>query len=287
VDYGPKRIGRLVDEAIALYRSSFRTLVVPGLYFLLPLTLTLSLVQSQASALMTRTVGRAVGQAGPVAPNAAFFAAFGVGYSAVLLAAALVGLGVLYYLSCLMQAAPALLERRRVPPKEFLKGGWRRFGWFLLAAWVSQMIAGFGYVFLFVPGLIILVFLSLVMPITVLEQASLPDALARSYSLVSGNFWRVVGFFASAFLIIYTLQSAFTSLALVPYVLSGYSAALAAAPNLPSLPWQVFIGVMQGLAYVIGIPLQGVCMLVLYLDLRSRREGMDLLMRAQRLAAAS
>jgi hypothetical protein len=274
-DYSPKSIGRLVDEAIGLFRADFRAIALPGLYFLMPLALAISLLQSQVTGLMARTVTQANGGAGFTDPGT-IFVAFGLTYSVLIAATGVVSLGVLYYNSCLLRSAPALLAHEPVAPGAFLKGGWKRFGHLALAMTIVGFLGGIPLV-----GLVVFVYGALVMPVTVLEEAPLGEAVSRSLLLVGQEFWRTVGFYLAALAIIYALESAFTSLSVLPLLLQGFGQTTASP--LPSLPWQVFIGVMQGAAYVIGVPMQGLCLLVLYLDLRSRREGMDLTMRAQRL----
>lgn len=276
-DYAPKGIGRLVDEAIALYRAEFRTLVVPAAYLLLPLALVMNLVQTRLTVLTTASI-----QSQATEDPALFLATFSIVYAALIALTVIIGLGALYYESCLLRATPSLLARESVAPAAFLKGGWRRFGYLVLAVIVVAFIVGAGYVFLFVPGLILIVYASLVLPLTVVEDASPGDAVTRSFTLVSGNFWRVVGFLIASTAVVYALQSAFTSLAVIPSFLQSVTGGVAASP-VPALHWQVFTGLMSGIAYAMGIPLQTVCVLVLYLDLRSRREGMDLLVRAQAL----
>lgn len=280
LDHAPKGVGRLVDEAIGLYRAEFRTVALPAACVLLPLSLLVNLAQNQLSAAMTRSL-----TSGEVPSPASFLATFGVAYSALLVLAGAIVLGLLYYESCLLQAVPALLERRPVPPGAFLKGGWRRLGYLLLAVWVVGMISGIGYLFFLVPGILLAVYTSLVREITVIERAPLGEAIGRSFALVQGNFWRVVGFFLASFAVIYALQSAFTSLSVLPTFLNLARGGANVTP-VPSLPWQVFTGLMQGLAYAIAVPLQGLCGLMLYLDLRARREGMDLLVRAQALVSS-
>jgi hypothetical protein len=282
-DYSPKGIGRLVDQAISLYRANFRTIALPAVYFLMPLALAMSVAQSQLTALMVRSIESQAGaDAGP-ASLPMLFAVTGVAYGGLSLLVAVVAVGLMYYLSCLLHATTRLLAHEPIGPAEFLKGGWPRFGYLVLAAFMLSIVTGLGYLFLIVPGIVVAVYGALAVPMTVLEESSIGDVFVRSFSLVSGNFWRVVGFFVASGVIVYTLQSAFTSLAAVPVLLNALAGAK--ATPVPSLPWQVFTGVMQGAAYAVAAPLEGLCLVALYLDLRSRREGMDLLVRAQRLAA--
>lgn len=275
-DYRPKGIGRLIDEAIAVYRAEFRTLALPALYLLLPLSLVSSLAQNA----YIRALRGAANSTDPFAVLARVSGA----YSALVVAASLIGVAALYYFNAVMQQAPALLTRAPVAPGAFLKAGWKRF----LMLWVTGIVmgiaAGFGLLFLLVPGFLLYVYLSMAEPVVGVEGAPIDVAFRRSVSLVRENFWRTVGFFAAILVIIGSLQSALTSVTSIQLILTSISGVNAGGP-LPSLGWQVLGGLAQGVAQALTLPLFYVAWLLFYLDLRSRREGMDLLARAQALAA--
>jgi hypothetical protein len=118
-DYRPKGIGRLIDEAIAVYRAEFRTLALPALYLLLPLSLFSSLAQSA----YVRAVTGAANATDPFAVLARVSGA----YSVLLVAASLISIAALYYFNAVMRQASALLTRMPVAPGAFLRAGWRRF----------------------------------------------------------------------------------------------------------------------------------------------------------------
>jgi hypothetical protein len=278
-DYAPKGIGRLIDEAIAVYRAEFRTLALPAAFLLLPMSLLIAL--AQASYL------RAVTSAGPAATDPfEFFFAIAGAYGAFVGAAGLSGLLSLYYFSAVLNAAPSLMLRRPVEPGAFLRGGWRRF----LILWVVSIIVGLAYgvglLFLLFPGLVIYAYLSMAEPIIGVEGAPIDVALRRSVRLVRENLWRTVGFFVAVFVIVASLQSALTSVTSVQLIL-GVIAGGSSGSSVPSFGWQVLGGLLQGVAQTVTLPLFYVAWLLFYFDLRSRREGMDLLARAQTLATRS
>lgn len=271
-DLAPKGIGRVVDEAIAVYRAEFRTLAVPAAWLLLPFGLFLGLAQ----ATYLQTVMRASAEAGDP------FQYIGQVWDSYSMLAGIVSvrsLVALYYFSCVLAATPDLLARRPVPTLAFLKGGARNFLWLFLIALLTGIAAGVGFLFLIVPGLLVYVFLSMAEPVAGVEGASLDAAFRRSWVLVSGNFWRTVGFFMALGAVLYAMESAITSLSAIQAFWTGIAGATGSP--LPGLGWQVLAGVLQGLAQMLAAPLLYVGWLMYYLDLRARREGMDLLARAQ------
>jgi hypothetical protein len=139
---------------------------------------------------------------------------------------------------------------------------------------------------LLVPGMILAVYLSMSQVVAGVEDATPDVAISRSFRLVSGNFWRVVGFFLAIGIIVVSLQSAFTSVTSVQLFIQQLSGSSSGTP-VPPLGWQVLNGVAQAVAQTLTLPLANVAALLFYFDLRARREGMDLLARAQELAPAA
>ncbi|MTI32847.1 hypothetical protein [Xanthovirga aplysinae] len=78
-------------------------------------------------------------------------------------------------------------------PKEVLKFlGSNIFG-IIGVGLLSILAAGFGMIFLFIPGIWLSVMFSLSMFAKLNEGISVTDALGRSYSLVKGNWWNTFG----------------------------------------------------------------------------------------------
>jgi hypothetical protein len=274
-DYSPKGIGRVVDEAIAVYRSGFRSLALPAVYLLLPVGLFVGLAQGA----YVQTVARAAPSA--AADFGAYFAAISTSYAILAALISVRGLVALYYFACVLVAAPDLLARRPIRPGAFLKGGAKRF----LAIFAISIVVGIasfvGSLFLILPGIALAVYLSMAELIAGAEGAPLDRALTRSWALVRNNFWRTVGFFIAVGIIVFSLQSALTSVATAQIIVTEF-AGTTGGP-MPGLGWQVASGLLGGAAQALTLPLTYVAMLLYYLDLRSRREGMDLLARAQAL----
>lgn len=72
---------------------------------------------------------------------------------------------------------------------------------------------GIGFVFLIVPGLILLTFWSVGAPAIVIEGLNPIEAFGRSWRLVRGNAWSVFGALLLAFLIVLVIQFIITAIA--------------------------------------------------------------------------
>jgi hypothetical protein len=83
--------------------------------------------------------------------------------------------------------------RRDATPGQLLRAAWPVFGSLLLVALIANVGILIGFVFLIVPGLILLTIWSVAAPVVVLERPPGLGALARSRALVRGNGWQAFG----------------------------------------------------------------------------------------------
>ena len=110
---------------------------------------------------------------------------------------------------------------------------------------------------------------SVSVPAAVLEDNSASDAIARSIELTKGSLHRVF------LLMVFTVIVTYAALMLfqVPFVF----AAVFAGPETSAGFWLNLVGVVTGsIASALTSPLAVVAMAVLYYDLRTRNEGLDL-----------
>lgn len=119
----------------------------------------------------------------------------------------------------------------------------------------------------------IIIRLYFAMPIVVLERVGVGRALSRSWSLTQGSWWRVFGIvLLSAILIGFVtnlLSTPFSIIAVIPAFLAPgevWSAVVAGAV--------VYVG--NVLVYSVSTPFTVGVTTLLYIDLRMRREGLDL-----------
>jgi hypothetical protein len=115
------------------------------------------------------------------------------------------------------------------------------------------------------------------MPVMFVEDARLGAAMGRSWRLVEGRWWRT-------FLILFLM------VILVSVVQAALAAFVALAQFLMSLFFSSFIvlAISQATSTIVGAlvnPVPQIAIVLIYLDLRVRREGLDLFQLAQRVAA--
>lgn len=147
---------------------------------------------------------------------------------------------------------------------------------------LSWLMVTAGCYMLVIPGVILGVFLSLVIPVMIIENKRVGDTIRRSFELVSYKFWKVFLCGFISFLII-GIASGIASL---PFFIYGMIKGMQhTSPAPPSIPF--FVEVLQlALANFIGLltaPFWMIVFTLLYYDLRIRKEGFDLEMMAKGL----
>ncbi|MEV6874077.1 hypothetical protein [Amycolatopsis sp. NPDC051128] len=127
----------------------------------------------------------------------------------------------------------------------------------------------------FVPGIVAYVYWSLANPALVLERGTLREAFSRSAKLVKGAFWRVFGILLLAGL----LESVVSSIIQLPFNIgSGLFAGLVNPSRVvvPDTGDLLLQSVGQIISGTITIPFVALVTVIVYLDQRMRREGMDI-----------
>jgi hypothetical protein len=133
------------------------------------------------------------------------------------------------------------------------------FAWLVaLACKVSAGLAGFG-----VGGLALVALFIVVVPVVVIERTGPFAALSRSTSLTGRRFWPVLGFAVLSGLVTGALGLVLSSIPqFVGYVVGG------------DYGW-IILGVGGIINQMLATTVVGAATALLYLDLRIRREGMD------------
>jgi hypothetical protein len=159
-----------------------------------------------------------------------------------------------------------------------------RFGPLLGTVFLSGLLIGLGFLACFIPGAYLAIMWAFAAQVVVLENRSGMDALQRSKALVTGHGWRVFG-------VVFLIQ-----------IVAGFVGGLIGGTMAVVLPYQEAIPGPRGFPvmhftsypnYVIAHSFElivnvligsylAVCMTLLYLDLRIRKEGFDLEIEAQK-----
>jgi hypothetical protein len=130
--------------------------------------------------------------------------------------------------------------------------GLRRFGSVLLVAVLVGLMVVVGFLLLIIPGIIFIVFLSVSIPALVVENLRGREAMRRSWNLVSGHFWHVL------------------VVILVATIITGIvTSLLGAIGNTWFVNW-----IFTAIAQVLTVPFTALVTVLLYLDLRARKEAL-------------
>jgi hypothetical protein len=160
----------------------------------------------------------------------------------------------------------------------------RRFGSLLGTVVLAGLFIALGSIMCFFPALYFMTIYAFVAQVVVLEDRSGMDALNRSKQLVSGFGWRVFGV-----LLLIGIVSALLS----GMVGKGLELILPFQETVPGPgPFPIVVGfnyrnyainnLGEDVVTVVLSAYQAVCLTLLYLDLRIRKEGLDLEIEAQK-----
>jgi hypothetical protein len=276
----PRDVGGLLDLAVVLYRRNFSTYV--GIVALMQVPVSLVLTLANIVLLDPDSLRQTPARPPPGAsPDA--IASYQAGTVAavsdllsrglLILALAVLG-GILLNIAtgALAHAITAAYLGRPLSLRDAYRAVRRQVP--ALTGLILLMILS--TVLLIVPPLFAWVFISwsFATQAVVLERQGVTGALARSWSLVSGSWWRVFG----AYLLLLLID---VILGLAPSVLSPLLAFTGASWAVETIVVQ-FAGLLVTVLYV---PIRLAGMTLLYFDLRVRKEGLDLQMALDRQAA--
>jgi hypothetical protein len=151
---------------------------------------------------------------------------------------------------------------------------WRLIGLSLLLA----VIVGAGFVACVFPGIIIGVFLALATPALILEKSRVTRAIGRSWTLVTGAWWRTFGIV----LLVLIIYGVITTAVSVPFSLASFLISPVDATGSINSGWYVVTQALSAVGSVaagtIGYPFVAAAIALVYIDRRMRREGLDLVL---------
>lgn len=255
-------ISDILDTAIRLYRHNF----VP----LLEIVAIVQIVVLAGNLVMTWLFwGSVMTTSGEEVPWGALAGAAPI---------ALVWIGALIILFPLSEAALAFATSefylgRRISVIEAYRRMWPLAWRLLLTMFLVYLGVWAGIAMCIIPGIIIFVWFSITTPIVAIERSWGAEALRRSYKLVSGEGWRV---FATLLLLYLIVGVATYALTILPTL--GLMLGLSEAQPLLA---QSLVQAIQTVAQIIVRPVAMIGVVLIYYDLRIRKEGFDLVMLAE------
>ena len=256
----------MLDETFRLYRRHFVLLAGTSVAFSIPLAAVAGYSFFGLYAdLINQTAGSKPVDFGTFAP---FLTAFGIGTLINLL------LLPLLYGAVTMAVCESALGH----PVSFwsvLKGAFRRY---LHVAGYLLLIVLMGVAFCLFPLWIwILVGWVAVLPIMFIENSGLVAAMGRSWRLVQGRWWRTFFILLLVFVLNYVVTLALEAFLYLGQILLS----IFLSPFLSLALYEAGVVVVNGLT----IPILQIAIVLIYFDLRVRKEGLDLFQMAQRVAA--
>ena len=145
----------------------------------------------------------------------------------------------------------------------------------------AVLIGIVGFIGLVVTTIWVVVRLTVAIPVVVLEVAGPVAALRRSWQLVAGNWWRVFGIYLLTFIVVGVVAGLIgLPFTLARGLISGHGSlfvgfASTAAPSVTAL----IVGAIGGIVgATITRPVSAGVSVLLYADLRMRKEGLDLVL---------
>jgi hypothetical protein len=176
----------------------------------------------------------------------------------IVLAGSVIGIAIGFIMTFVVQAAIARAAGEAtvgdpVDAGESYRWGFRHLGSVLLISLLAGLIILGGLLLLIIPGIIFAIFLTVVIPVFLFENKRGTEAISRSWKLVSGNFWHVLGTVIVA--------------GIITGIITGIFAALGGSNWF--LSW-----IMDSIGRIITIPFTALVTVILYLDLRARAEAL-------------
>jgi hypothetical protein len=252
-------IGEIIDTAIQLYRSQWLVLIGVVAFVLVPLYF--------LQGYLTRVFSSPALQTGRVSQ-----ADVNVAFAATIVLVLVQFLIVQPFLvAAIARAATNVYLGEPVSIGSIYRFALTRVLSILWISILSGLAILLGFILLIIPGILVWVRLAFATTVLVVEGEGGTKAIGRSWRLAAGHFWRLLGAFILAGLIAFIGSAVLT----IPIGI----VALALGPN----GWALN-ALGNSLVTVLVTPFSTLITVLLYFDLRIRKEGYDIAVMTQELA---
>jgi hypothetical protein len=258
----PQRgVGDLLSAAFELYKDHWQTLMGITAVVVVPVAFIQAFITHQLTGNVTvRQIDVGTGTQVVVHTSA--------GFGRTLLASIVLGLLSIFVWALLTGAITrAVVSDAAGVPSDLSDSYGFAGGRALSIIWIGLLAGlaiGIGFVFLIIPGIFLLVKFCACVPAMVVEGRRGTAALGRSWNLTTGWFWHVLGALVLAWLI---------------------SVVVGAILSAPFSAWPVR-AIGQAIAQIVTLPFTTTVGVLIYLDLRARREALTVEMLRTELQAA-
>jgi hypothetical protein len=259
-DVPPRSLGEILSAAFEIYRANASQLILVVAIVVVPLSLVGAVFAGVVFA-----PDRIGVRNGEVVVDYA-----GRTWGAILLVGA-IGALIAVLISAVLQAATVRAAAQAtigdpVDAEASYRYGLDRVWSVILLSFLVALIVAVGFILLVIPGIIFLVFLSVSIPVLVVEGRRGTEAMGRSWDLVRGHFWHVLGVILVA--------------ALIVGLVSGLIGEIGGDS------W-VARWIFSAIAQIVTAPFAALVSVLLYLDLRARSEALSSATLRRELAAGS
>ncbi|AMR30611.1 hypothetical protein A0256_03820 [Mucilaginibacter sp. PAMC 26640] len=145
----------------------------------------------------------------------------------------------------------------------------------ILAAFVTWVLLGIGFILCLAPGIWLFPIFGLIFPIMIIENGSFSFAFSRAFSLISNNWWVTAGSVFVLWLIAYIMMAVVSIPAQAVNVLQAILKPGQAMPQLSLVTIILSAVLQQFLQILLMIPTIGFCLC--YFNLAETKEGTSLL----------
>jgi hypothetical protein len=269
----PLGIGEILDVGIKIYSRNWSTLFRIVLFVVLPAQILVNILEVSALPSDLTTGGspfQPTATPQPVITHHDLVTAL-VGFSAALLINFIAGR--FAQAGCFRAVADAYLGEE-VSWRSSLRFALRRLPAVVALSILSGIFVGLATILFVIPGIYLYVAFSVAVPVLLVEGAGPVRALGRSRELVRGRWWGTLGVAVVGYLLV----------SIVSLALTGLVVGVAFAnPARNTVTGFVLNTLAATVGSVIATPAAAAFVTVLYIDLRVRKEGFDLLLLARRL----
>ena len=262
----PLGVGELLDAAFKIYRGRFKTLILAVAVPVIPVIVlsTILTISAQPRPSTDPTTGLATLDGGDLGLT---LAATLIGAFALLIATSVATA------ACFRSISGAYVGDDPTW-QESLRFGFSRIWSVLGLTFLSGLASVAGLLLCCIGVIVPMAWFAVAMPALLLEGIGAGDAMGRSKRLVDGMFWRVLGIVLLGTI----LASVFQSMLSAPLVAILFA-------DVDQWVEQLANGVVQIFTTTLVTPFTAALTTALYVDLRVRKEGFDLMLWAQRLGA--
>jgi hypothetical protein len=255
----PKTLGEILSAAFNLYKANAASLILIVAIVVVPLTFISSLfsgVVFEGSKHTTIVFGQ---------PVEVVDRSFGLLIGGLIVTAVISVIISAVLQAAILRAAAQATIGDPVDPQESYRFGFKRLGSVILVSLLVGLAVAAGLILLVIPGLIFLIFLSVSVPVLIVENRRGRAALSRSWNLVKGHFWHAVG------------------VIIVAGIITGIVGGI-----IGSIGGDVWVvrWIFSSIGTIITAPFTALVSVLLYLDLRSRSEALTADTLRTELAAA-